>query len=55
MPGWRIRHACLECRLRAMDIEVKGNIDSGMFRAMQLAAATTLEAGKTGMTTTQIT
>ena len=38
------RHAGFERRVCTMDSEVKSNIDSGMFRAMQLAAATALEA-----------
>ena len=39
MPGWRIGMLASNA-----EFKVKSNIDSGMFRAMQLAAATALEA-----------
>ena len=45
-PGWRIGMLASECRLCAVDFESESNIDSGMFRAMQLAAAKALETGE---------
>ncbi|MDR0961923.1 MAG: aminotransferase class I/II-fold pyridoxal phosphate-dependent enzyme [Mediterranea sp.] len=44
MPGWRIGMLASNPAFVSYIIKVKSNIDSGMFRAMQLAAATALEA-----------
>ena len=52
MPGWRIGMLASNADFVQWILKVKSNIDSGMFRAMQLAAATALEAGRTGMTAT---
>ena len=45
MPGWRIGMLASNADFIGWTLKVKSNIDSGMFRAMQLAAATALEAG----------
>ncbi|MGL5014785.1 MAG: pyridoxal phosphate-dependent aminotransferase [Bacteroidales bacterium] len=45
MPGWRIGMLASNPQFVEWIIRVKSNIDSGMFRAMQLAAAKALEAG----------
>lgn len=44
MPGWRIGMLASNARFVQWILKVKSNIDSGMFRAMQLAAATALDA-----------
>ncbi|MDR0891092.1 MAG: aminotransferase class I/II-fold pyridoxal phosphate-dependent enzyme [Mediterranea sp.] len=44
MPGWRIAMLASNAEFVQWVLKVKSNIDSGMFRAMQLAAATALEA-----------
>lgn len=44
MPGWRIGMLASNADFVSWILKVKSNIDSGMFRAMQLAAATALEA-----------
>ena len=44
MPGWRIGMLASNPEFVQWILKVKSNIDSGMFRAMQLAAATALEA-----------
>ena len=44
MPGWRIGMLASNAEVVQWILKVKSNIDSGMFRAMQLAAATALEA-----------
>ena len=44
MPGWRIGMLASNAQFVSWVLKVKSNIDSGMFRAMQLAAATALEA-----------
>ena len=46
MPGWRIGMLASNANFVQWILKVKSNIDSGMFRAMQLAAAKALEAGK---------
>lgn len=46
MPGWRIGMLASNADFVQWILKVKSNIDSGMFRAMQLAAATALEAGE---------
>lgn len=46
MPGWRIGMLASNADFVQWILKVKSNIDSGMFRAMQLAAAKALEAGK---------
>ena len=43
MPGWRIGMLASNAEFVQWILKVKSNIDSGMFRAMQLAAATALE------------
>jgi aspartate/methionine/tyrosine aminotransferase len=45
MPGWRIGMLASNGEFIRHILKVKSNIDSGMFRAMQLAAATALQAG----------
>ena len=45
MPGWRIGMLASNAEFVQWVLKVKSNIDSGMFRAMQLAAATALQAG----------
>lgn len=45
MPGWRIGMLASNATFVQWVLKVKSNIDSGMFRAMQLAAADALEAG----------
>ena len=44
MPGWRIGMLASNAQFIQWILKVKSNIDSGMFRAMQLAAAKALEA-----------
>ena len=44
MPGWRIGMLASSAQFVQWILKVKSNIDSGMFRAMQLAAAKALEA-----------
>lgn len=44
MPGWRIGMLASNAQFVQWVLKVKSNIDSGMFRAMQLAASTALEA-----------
>ncbi len=44
MPGWRIGMLASNAQFVEWILKVKSNIDSGMYRAMQLAAATALEA-----------
>ena len=44
MPGWRIGMLASNADFVQWILKVKSNIDSGMFRAMQLAAANALEA-----------
>mgnify|MGYP000186074628 FL=1 len=44
MPGWRIGMLASNADFVQWILKVKSNIDSGMFRAMQLAAAKALEA-----------
>ena len=44
MPGWRIGMLASNADFISWVLKVKSNIDSGMFRAVQLAAATALEA-----------
>ena len=44
MPGWRIGILATNGNFIEWILKVKSNIDSGTFRAMQLAAATALEA-----------
>lgn len=44
MPGWRIGMLASNAQFVQWILKVKSNIDSGMFRALQLAAATALEA-----------
>ncbi len=44
MPGWRIGMLASNKDFISWVLKVKSNIDSGMFRAIQLAAATALEA-----------
>lgn len=44
MPGWRMAMLASNAQFVQWILKVKSNIDSGMFRAMQLAAATALEA-----------
>ena len=46
MPGWRIGMLSSNADFVQWILKVKSNIDSGMFRAMQLAAATALAAGQ---------
>ena len=48
MPGWRIGMLASNADFVQWILKVKSNIDSGMFRAMQLAAANALEAGEDG-------
>ena len=44
MPGWRIGMLASNAQFVQWILKVKSNIDSGMFRAMQLAVAKALEA-----------
>ena len=44
MPGWRIGMLASNAQFVQWILKVKSNIDSGMFRAMHLAAAKALEA-----------
>ena len=46
MPGWRVGMLASNADFIQWVLKVKSNIDSGMFRAMQLAAATALDAGE---------
>lgn len=46
MPGWRVAMLASNAQFVQWIIKVKSNVDSGMFRAVQLAAATALEADK---------
>ena len=46
MPGWRIGMLASNAEFVQWILKVKSNIDSGMFRAIQLAAATALESVK---------
>lgn len=46
MPGWRIGMIASNARFIQWILKVMSNIESGIFRAMQLAAATALEAGQ---------
>ncbi|WP_297328930.1 aminotransferase class I/II-fold pyridoxal phosphate-dependent enzyme [uncultured Bacteroides sp.] len=46
MPGWRIGMLASNADFVQWILKVKSNIDSGMFRAMQLAATKALEAEK---------
>ncbi|MCK9160292.1 MAG: aminotransferase class I/II-fold pyridoxal phosphate-dependent enzyme [Bacteroidaceae bacterium] len=46
MPGWRIGMLASNAQFVKWILKVKSNIDSGMFRALQLAAAKSLEADK---------
>lgn len=43
MPGWRVGMLCTNAEFIRWILKVKTNIDSGTFRAMQLAAADALE------------
>ncbi|KAA6352622.1 LL-diaminopimelate aminotransferase [termite gut metagenome] len=45
MPGWRIGMLASNGEFVRFILKVKSNIDSGMFRAVQLAAVTALQAG----------
>ena len=47
MPGWRVGLLATNAQFVQWILKVKSNIDSGMFRAMQLAAAKALEADST--------
>ena len=44
MPGWRIGMLASNAQFVQWILKVKSNIDSGIFRALQLAATTALEA-----------
>lgn len=46
MPGWRIGMLASNAEFIQWILKVKSNIDSGMFRAMQLAASKALDAEK---------
>lgn len=46
MPGWRIGMLASNAQFVKWILKVKSNIDSGMFRALQLAAAKALEVDK---------
>src|SRR5574344_1668536 len=46
MPGWRIGMLASNADFVQWILKVKSNIDSGMFRAMHLAAATALSCGE---------
>ncbi|MBO5846563.1 MAG: aminotransferase class I/II-fold pyridoxal phosphate-dependent enzyme, partial [Bacteroidales bacterium] len=46
MPGWRVGMLASNAYFVQWILKVKSNIDSGMFRATQLAAVTALEAEK---------
>ncbi len=46
MPGWRVAMLASNADFVQWVLKVKSNIDSGMFRAVQLAAAKALEAGQ---------
>lgn len=44
MPGWRVAMLASNAQFVQWILKVKSNVDSGMFRAVQLAAATALDA-----------
>ncbi len=46
MPGWRIGMLASNAQFIQWVLKVKSNIDSGMFRALQLAASTALQADR---------
>ncbi|MCD8031898.1 MAG: aminotransferase class I/II-fold pyridoxal phosphate-dependent enzyme [Bacteroides sp.] len=46
MPGWRIGMVASNPQFIQWILKVKSNVDSGMYRAMQLAATTALEADR---------
>lgn len=46
MPGWRIGMVATNSQFLQWILRVKSNMDSGMFRPMQLAAVEALNAGK---------
>ena len=46
MPGWRIGMLASNAEFVQWILKVKSNIDSGMYRAMQLAAAKALDADR---------
>lgn len=46
MPGWRIAMLASNATFVQWVLKVKSNVDSGMFRALQLAAVTALDAEK---------
>lgn len=46
MPGWRVAMLASNAEFVSWILKVKSNIDSGMSRPVQLAAAKALEAGK---------
>ncbi len=45
MPGWRVGMIAANAQFISWILKVKSNIDSGMFRPLQLAAAKALESG----------
>lgn len=45
MPGWRVGMLASNAEFVKWVLKVKSNVDSGMFRPLQLAAAKALEAG----------
>ncbi len=45
MPGWRVGMVATNAQFASWILKVKSNIDSGMFRPLQLAAAQALSAG----------
>lgn len=53
MPGWRIGWAAGKADYINTILKVKSNIDSGMFRLMQLAAAAALDTPQTWITEQQ--
>ena len=53
MPGWRIGWVAGKAEYINTILKVKSNIDSGMFKALQLAAAQALEAPATWIATQQ--
>lgn len=48
MPGWRIGMVATNSRFLEWILRVKSNMDSGMFRPMQLAAVEALKAPTAG-------
>jgi aspartate/methionine/tyrosine aminotransferase len=46
MPGWRVAMLATNAQFVQWILKVKSNVDSGMFRAIQLAAATALDADR---------